>query len=80
MVLMDGEVKCDNIFSPIIEKDQMVEAGTKVLKSPFNTDIPASSGIIIRLSGNAAWTASCIREHSENPPTIRIIGPRMTYQ
>jgi hypothetical protein len=45
MVLMDGEVKCDNIFSPIIEKDQMVEAGT----------------------------TSCIREHSENPPTIRII-------
>ena len=35
MVLMDGEVKCDNIFSQIIEKDQMVEAGTKVLKSYF---------------------------------------------
>jgi hypothetical protein len=25
----------DNIFSQIIEKDQMVEAGTKVLKSYF---------------------------------------------
>jgi hypothetical protein len=35
MVLMDGEVKCDNIFSQIIEKDQMVEVGTKVLKSYF---------------------------------------------
>ena len=34
-VLMDGEEKCDNIFSQIIEKDQMVEAGTKVLKSYF---------------------------------------------
>jgi hypothetical protein len=34
-VLMDGEEKCDNIFSLIIEKDQMVEAGTKVLKSYF---------------------------------------------
>jgi hypothetical protein len=32
---MDGEEKCDNIFSQIIEKDQMVEAGTKVLKSYF---------------------------------------------
>ena len=34
-VLMDGEEKCDNIFSQIIEKDKMVEAGTKVLKSYF---------------------------------------------
>jgi hypothetical protein len=32
---MDGEEKCDNIFSQIIEKDKMVEAGTKVLKSYF---------------------------------------------
>jgi hypothetical protein len=34
-VLMNGEEKCDNIFSQIIEKDKMVEAGTKVLKSYF---------------------------------------------
>jgi len=34
-VLMDGEEKCDNVFSLIIEKDQMVEAGTKVSKSYF---------------------------------------------
>jgi hypothetical protein len=36
-VLMDGEEKCDNIFSQIIEKDKMVEAGTKVLKSYFTS-------------------------------------------
>ena len=41
--------------------------------APFNTDISTSSGIIIRLPGNAAWTASCIRGHSENPPTSKIV-------
>jgi hypothetical protein len=39
-VLMDGEEKCDNIFSQIIEKDKMVEAGTKVLKSYFTIFFP----------------------------------------